>query len=385
MNNLGKTLICGIAALFAITAMADAPESVTQFTPKLMNYQGYLADPSTGKAYADGIYHLQCRLYRVAVEGTAIWGGEYAVYVNGGYFNIMLGDPSAEDLKDDNCTYSNTNLWRAIWSDASVANENERNNLWLGVTPLENSKNNAVASPAEIKPRQQLLTAPYAFRAQSAEYANESYGDFTANGALTATEIKLPSGQSWDTNNFSVSNEVATIQTSGNTSISAGGNLNMSASGNTALSASGTATISAGCDMYVLPGTDKVLYGQGSVMWKSAASGGYKKPFVIKTINIPVEDFKEHQDTFHFFSTIFATSDIVDSEYRYMVGNVEALHSHFFEQLGLYGPAHLALGCDVQLVEGNTWRLTVTTPSTEFASVKVTLLGVLKELVDDQR
>lgn len=371
MKNLGKTLICGIAALLAITAMADAPETAKQFTPKLMNYQGYLADPSTGKPYADGIYHLQCRLYRVAVEGTAIWGGEYAVYVNGGYFNIMLGDPSAQELEDENCTYSNTNLWRAIWSDASVADENERNNLWLGVTPLENSKNNAIASPTEIKPRQQLLTAPYAFRAQSAEYANESPGDFTVNGKLKVSEIAVPSGQSLTINNFSVSSEATTIQSSANTSISAGGNLNMSASGNTALSASGTARISADGDVYVSPATSGVLYCQGASLWKSTASGEYKKPFIVRRVGVTVASGNK-----------MAIVDVIeDPEYRYFFAGIRsAIGVDFCDvypnplDFATHSSRHRWM-IQVQLAETTSQDI----------DVYVTIFGVLNELVEDPR
>ena len=303
MKNLGKSILCGIVAMFATTIMATAPSSATQFTPKLMNYQGYLANPSTGNPYADGIYRLECRLYRVATGGTAIWGGRYSVYVKNGYFNIMLGDSAGENL---GYTYSNTDLWRAIWSDTAVSSADQRNNLWLGVTPLENASGATISSPTEIKPRQQLLTAPYAFRAQSAEYANESYNNFTVNGTLTVTgslslpssytlggitssssslklsgtgysssnpilygygstmylypyndlkiapyagniEITVPSGKSLNVknNSFSVSNASTSMYSSGNTSISAGGALSMSATGgNATISASGASTVS---------------------------------------------------------------------------------------------------------------------------------------------
>ena len=370
MNNLGKTLVCGIAALFAVTTLADAPESATQFTPKLMNYQGYLADPSTGKPYADGIYNLECRLYRVAVEGTAIWGGKYSVYVKDGYFNIMLGDSSAEEL--EGTTYASAELWRALWSDSSVA-ENERNDLWLGVTPLENSKNNTITTPTEIKPRQQLLTAPYAFRAQSAEYANESPGDFTVNGKLKVSEIAVPSGQSLTiNNNLSVSNEVTTIQSSGNTSISAGGNLNMSASGNAALSASGTATVSAGGDMYVSPATNGTLYCQGASLWKSSASGEYKKPFIVKRVTVNVHGGNR--------GTIYNAFE--DREYRYFVAGVRCSIGVDFCDVAPDPVDYLTPSS-----ARHKWLIYVQLAETTSSDtdVNITLFGVLNELVEDPR
>ena len=184
MNKNSVTFICAaFAAALTLTTHAAAPTSATQFTPKLMNYQGYLANPSTGVPYTDGIYQLECRLYRQASGGTAIWGGRYSVYVKDGYFNIMLGDTSATNL---GLTYANADLWRALWSDTAVAVAS-RNDLWLGVTPLQGPTGASISSPTEISPRQQLLAGPYAFRAQAAEYANQSYTDFKVNGKLTVT------------------------------------------------------------------------------------------------------------------------------------------------------------------------------------------------------
>ena len=179
MKKLGKSIVCGIAALFATTAMAAAPSSIAEYVPLMINYQGYLANPSTGAAYTDGIYDIQCRLWTSASSGTAIWGAQYSVYVKDGYFNIMLGD-SAGSALTTSTTYGKDYLWKALM-DTSY------NALWLGVTPLQGPTHATISSPSEISPRQQLLTAPYAFRAQSSKYAESSLGDFTVNGALTVT------------------------------------------------------------------------------------------------------------------------------------------------------------------------------------------------------
>ena len=330
MKNLGKSILCGLAALFTITATADAPSSATQFTPKLMNYQGYLANPSTGNAYDDGIYRIECRLYRDASGGTAIWGGRYSVYVKDGYFNIMLGDSSATDL---GLKYANTDIWKAMWSDTSVSSS-KRNDLWLGITLLEDHNNATLASPTEISPRQQLLTAPYAFRAQSAEYANQSYGNFRVNGTLTANSLSLsgnnaldyvtanatpslmlggtsipqnpndlpylyaygrymyiypyndmyitpqqgnititiPSGKKLrvNNNNFEVSNAQTGLSSSGATSVSAGSTLTLSATSTATLKSTGSdadTKVSAGRNVYIEPAAGKNVYGSGRVQW----------------------------------------------------------------------------------------------------------------------
>ena len=216
-TNIIKTICATIAAAFASAAFATAPTSATQFTPKLMNYQGYLANPSTGAAYTDGIYQLECRLYRQASGGTAIWGGRYSVYVKGGYFNLMLGDTSATNL---GYTYANNDLWRALWSDTAVAVAS-RNDLWLGVTPLQGPTGASISSPTEISPRQQLLAGPYAFRAQASEYANQSYSGFTVNGKLTVTgSLALPNSYSIPWMNVTSNATTTTVRIGGSSASS---------------------------------------------------------------------------------------------------------------------------------------------------------------------
>ena len=147
----------------------------------MMNYQGHLFDPANGSDYYDGMYDIECRIYRQETGGTAIWGGVYTVYVKDGYFNIMLGDSSATNL---GYTYPNTELWRALWDDEDAS---VRNDLWLGITMRQDYRHNNIAagSRSEISPRQRLLAGPYAFRAQAAQYAKESKGGFKVGGDIT--------------------------------------------------------------------------------------------------------------------------------------------------------------------------------------------------------
>jgi len=202
MNSLSKTLVIAAFAAFAtpLVTSADVPASATQNVLGTMNYQGYLADPSTGAAYADGIYTLDIRIWNSAANSSGcLWGGKYTVYVKGGYFNIMLGDPNAAALTTGTTpTYSNTELWKALWGSSS-----EDTVRYLGVTPYQDSSHNTISSPVEIAPRQQLLTSPFAFRAQHAHYADQAQADFTVPGKLTVNgttsfsrSLALPSGSS---------------------------------------------------------------------------------------------------------------------------------------------------------------------------------------------
>ena len=176
-------------SLVIAQAQAAVPGSPVQHTPGQINYQGKLVN-SGGSNYVDGVYTFDIRLYRVANSGTVVWGGTYSTYVKGGYFNIMLGGATGAALAGS--TYTHTDLWKALWPDSATAPA-EKNSLFLGITPYQDQNNVLItpASRAELSPRQNLLAAPYAFRAQTSEYANQSITDFAVNGNLTATFLSV--------------------------------------------------------------------------------------------------------------------------------------------------------------------------------------------------
>lgn len=188
MNTVTKTL--AVAALAAVAAPAfthaAVPASATQNVPGQMNYQGYLADPKTGEAYTDGVYTLQLRIWSSessTAQASCLWGGKYSVYVKGGYFNIMLGDAGATELTAADGVvpvYKNADLWKALWGTS--ATDTER---FLGVTPEQSEGNKPIDAPFEIAPRQKLLSAPFAFRAQHAQYADAAQDAFSVPGNLT--------------------------------------------------------------------------------------------------------------------------------------------------------------------------------------------------------
>ena len=190
MNTVMKTLVVAALAAVATPAftLAAVPSSATQNVPGTMNYQGYLADPTTGAAYDDGVYTLDIRIWNSDVSTTAsacLWGGRYSVYVKDGYFNLMLGDSSAAELTSADGvlpTYKNADLWKALWG--ASATDTVR---YLGVTPRQNANHANITSPTEIAPRQQLLTSPFAFRAQHAQYADQAQAGFSVPGNLTVS------------------------------------------------------------------------------------------------------------------------------------------------------------------------------------------------------
>ena len=210
-----KKLMITAAALTAALALSAAtytpstiPSGLSQsdVTPGEVNYQGILRNPSSGTEYKDGIYTLECRLYTQVSGGTPIWGASYSVYVKKGYFNVMLGGSDGATL---GYTYGATELWKALWFKTGTRE------LYLGVTPRQNADGNALVSPTEITPRQKLLTAPFAFRAQKAQYADAAPGNFKVAGNLDVDgNVNVASGKSLTLKNITASDSEVKVGSS---------------------------------------------------------------------------------------------------------------------------------------------------------------------------
>lgn len=184
------------------------PEGLSEpaVTPGEINYQGVLRNPKDGAFYKDGIYDLECRLYTRESGGTPIWGASYSVYVKNGYFNAMLGNAGGTELGYE---FKKNELWKALWFAPG------NRDLYLGVTPRQDANRAAISSPAEIKPRQKLLTAPFAFRAQKARFADEAAGDFKVEGDLNVGgNVTVSSGKSLTLSNITASDSEVKIGTS---------------------------------------------------------------------------------------------------------------------------------------------------------------------------
>jgi hypothetical protein len=146
-----KTLIPKRLLPFALLAFFGG-QAPAQSVPALINYQGQLTD-ANGNALPTADYMLTFKIYDAATGGNIIWGPQVfdgamgttghrgKVPVVQGYFNLMLGETDT-----------------ASRSIAEAFNGATRYvEVWVGSN----------ASP--ILPRQQILTAPFAFKANSAE------------------------------------------------------------------------------------------------------------------------------------------------------------------------------------------------------------------------
>ncbi|MCW5559365.1 MAG: tail fiber domain-containing protein, partial [Verrucomicrobiae bacterium] len=123
--------------------------------PGAINYQGRLTD-SLGNPLTNGYYVVQFKIWADPAktgDGDYVWGRSFPVHVvTGGLFNVLLTD-------DGGLVGSplNTDI-RAAFSGAG---------RYLGLTITAGPSGN-IAAPVEISPRQRLVSAPYAFQAQTA-------------------------------------------------------------------------------------------------------------------------------------------------------------------------------------------------------------------------
>jgi microcystin-dependent protein len=136
--------------LLTLTASLVQSQSV----PTLTNYQGRITD-ANGSAVPDGnSYEIEVRLWSSATGGTTpIWATRYTdVMVKNGALNLILGGGGSP-------------ITGAITTDLKTAFATS--SVYLGMTVTKGATGTPIANPSEILPRQQWMTAPFAFRAES--------------------------------------------------------------------------------------------------------------------------------------------------------------------------------------------------------------------------
>lgn len=116
--------------------------------PKTMSYQGLLTNPS-GSPVANGTYSLQFGLFDSSSGGNQRWSeNQTSIDVNKGRFSVTLGSVTPLNLQFDR-------------------------KLYLEVTALSGP---GISGTLTFAPRSELTSAPYAFRADTAEFARAAAG-----------------------------------------------------------------------------------------------------------------------------------------------------------------------------------------------------------------
>jgi len=133
--------------------------------PYMMNVQGKLTD-SGGLPLSDGTYQITFSVYSDTTQPD-IWLQKRYVEVENGLFSTRLGDPAGFSSGDLDLTMS-------VFDGAD---------RWMGIK---------VEDDPEMRPYQRLTSSPYAYYAESAEYAVEvAYQDTAAGWVDDGVTVRL--------------------------------------------------------------------------------------------------------------------------------------------------------------------------------------------------
>ena len=150
-----------ILVLSIVISLISATLQAWSAVPPMINYQGKLTG-ADGRPIADGAYAVTFAIYPVPIGGVALWSEtNTAVQVKGGLFNVLLGS--------------------VINLPANIFDAPDR---FFGVQ---------VGTDAEMTPRQQIASVPFAVRAESADTATKAtQADraATADAAAIADTVK---------------------------------------------------------------------------------------------------------------------------------------------------------------------------------------------------
>ncbi len=140
--------VTGMPLSEGVVASADAIS-----IPRILSYQGKLTD-TLGIPVPDTTYSVLFRLYTQPTGGSHYWEETQVVRTEEGLFSVLLG------------------------SEILIPTVPDAGNLYLGMR---------VGADAEMTPRLRVVSAAYAYKADSADYAAAAAPTGTAGGDLTGT------------------------------------------------------------------------------------------------------------------------------------------------------------------------------------------------------
>ena len=167
-----------ILALLILAAHATVAVAEEIDVPAAINYQGRLTDPSTGEPVEDGVYRIEFRIWNHPTATNAenlIWGRSFVVHiVTNGIFNVLLSDDGGELHNPDPQTNDLRQAFQGV-------------HRYLGLKIVE-GPSGPVDAP-ELRPRQRLVSAPYAMHARNCTYAYHAESSDTADSAEDADHL----------------------------------------------------------------------------------------------------------------------------------------------------------------------------------------------------
>ncbi|HEX2674833.1 MAG TPA: hypothetical protein VHM25_28350 [Polyangiaceae bacterium] len=159
MSRISKC-VAALVALLAFVASGSSASAAPQIVPQTLTQQGRLLD-SDGAPVDAVQLTFTFSLYTTASAGTAIWSEQQTVTPDNGYFSAKLGEGTAftPDIFDGS-----------------------RGTLYLGIK---------IGSDAEMAPRQELTSVPFAMLALNAVSATHADSADLATKATNATTADL--------------------------------------------------------------------------------------------------------------------------------------------------------------------------------------------------
>ncbi|MCP5517531.1 MAG: hypothetical protein H7A45_09785 [Verrucomicrobiales bacterium] len=170
-----------LGALLASFAVLTSSQGISQGIPGLINYQGRLTD-TLGNPVASGYYEIQFRIWDDPVQkgaGSLVWARSFPLHVvTNGLFNVLLSDQGGAVNEPDSP------------ATPSILEAFDGPDRYLGLT-ITISNSVSVVNRAEISPRQQLASAPFAVHAQTASATlHDAVGaDSIKNEAVDTTKL----------------------------------------------------------------------------------------------------------------------------------------------------------------------------------------------------
>lgn len=180
-NVLPSRLVAPGLRVIAIALLAAACVASSQTVPSLMNYQGKLID-AVGDPMPNGSYDLIFKISKHANPAdpadALVWGQTNTVTVINGIFNVVLGTENG--------------IIRSA-SRTSLVDAFDEAQRYLSLSIVRNPAG-PVVSPAEILPRQQMLSAPYALKTAVATDAVNAYNGVPPGCILPFGGTNVPNG-----------------------------------------------------------------------------------------------------------------------------------------------------------------------------------------------
>ncbi len=153
------------ALLFLAASVAASADTAGVPVPGLLSYQGHVTD-STGAAIGTSSpvnRTITFKLYSASSAGTPLYAEAQTVTISGGDFSVLIGNGTGVAGLAGSSAPALT-PYVTLASAFTTASTNATN-LYLGITVDDGT---AAVDP-EISPRQQIVSAAYAFRAKVAE------------------------------------------------------------------------------------------------------------------------------------------------------------------------------------------------------------------------